>query len=160
MVCPPTNTASKGTSFRCVFKRISRTNMKIEFYINISKPLDAVWVRSKFYYKFNGITFQKFPINLWENLCDWMIGKSTSYVMEWALSKVLKYSNLNETCPWQSNIIVKVDNISMDTFSLEQSYLPSGSYRADNYFKESEGSIPFATAKLYFSVSDHRLEIV
>lgn len=161
MVCPPTHPRSKAISFRCIFKRISRTNMRIEFHINITKPVDAVWIHSVFYYKYNGLTFQRYPIDLWENMCDWMIGKTKSYVMEWALNNVLKYSNLNETCPWQGPILVNVQNISMDSFALEESFLPSGNYRSDNFFHERKGSkVPFIIASLYFTVSDHRIEII
>lgn len=128
--------------------------------MNLSQTVDAVLIHSVFYHKFNGISFAKFPIDLWENLCDWMGGKSISYVMEWSLGKVLKYANRNITCPWNSYMFIKVDNISMNTFSFEQSFIPSGKYRVDNYFMESKGSIPFITASLYFTVSDHRLEII
>ncbi len=80
--------------------------------------------------------------------------------MEWSLSKLLNYSNFNETCPWTGYTFAKVDNISMDAFSFEHSLLPSGQFRADNYFMERKGGIPFATAYLYFTVADNRLQKV
>lgn len=121
--------------------------------------MNDVWFHSIFYYKFNGITFQKFPIDLWESMCDWMNGTGHSYVLDWSFGKILNYSNLNHSCPVNS-IIIKVANTSMDTFTFEQSFLPSGDYRVDNYLSTTNGGGSFVKGSLYFSVSDHRLEIV
>lgn len=162
IVCPPSSELSAITnSFHCVFKYISRRDLKIEFRLNATKPLDDVWVHSVFYHKFNGISFQKFPIDLLENVCNWISGKGKSYVMNWSLSKIIQYSNVNHACPWV-DLHFKVDNISAKAFTFDESFLPSGQYRVDNDFTETESrtSTAFMSASLYFSVSDHRLEKV
>lgn len=160
MDCPPTAPGSIAQSWHCIFKYISRTNLKIEFRFNLTKPMNAFWIHTVFYYKFNGITFQKLPIDLLENFCDWFTGKAKSYALDWSISKIIKYSNLNHTCPYVGPILIKVDNISTNVFSLEQSFMPSGKYRVDNEYKESRVGRPFMRAILYFSVSDHRIEII
>lgn len=80
--------------------------------------------------------------------------------MDWSVGKVIKYSNVNHICPWLNPVLIKVDNISMHAFSFEQSFLPAGNYRVDNDFTEGREGAPLFSASLYFSVSDHRLEII
>lgn len=144
LVCPPSKPESIAKSWHCIFKYISRSDLKIEFRFNLTKPLNDFWVHSTFYFKFNGITFQKFPIDLTENICDWLSGKGKSYIMDWSVSKVIKYSNVNHICPWLNPVLMKVDNISMHVFSFEQSFLPAGNYRVDNDFTEGrEGALHF-----------------
>lgn len=54
---------------RCDMKRISRNYVKIHVNITLRKPVNDVWIRGIFFYKYN--RFQKFPIDLNENLCGW-----------------------------------------------------------------------------------------
>lgn len=131
--------------------------MKLYVHGNLTKAVDNVWVHGVFYYKFNGITYQKYPIDLWESFCGWMEGKSKSYVLDWTVGRILKYTNVNHTCPYVGLVIMKVDNISIDNFPFEP-LVPSGRYRVDLDIAESD-RIPYGGAKLYFSVSDHRLEV-
>lgn len=95
-----------------------------------------------------------------EDWCGWMNGTARSFVMEWTFSKLLEYSNINHMCPYVGPVSIKVDSISEDTFTFEQSLMPSGKYRVDNDFMESPAGTPFMRASLYFSISDHRIEIV
>ena len=77
--------------------------------------------------------------------------------MDWTVKRVLNYSNFNHPCPYEGNVFLKVNNVSVDRFPLEQ-FIPSGRYRADlNVTEENKENVIFM-AKLYWAVSDHRIE--
>lgn len=160
VVCAKSSPGSVVQSSHCIFKHISRTHLKIEFSWIFTRPVNGLWVRCVFYHKFNGITFQKFPIDLVEDVCGWMSGTTKSFIMEWTFGKLLKYSNFNHTCPYVGPMWVRVNSFPEDAFDFEQALLPSGKYRVENYFMESAVGDPFMNATLYFSVSDHRLQLV
>lgn len=66
-----------------------------------------------------------------------------------------KYTNISHTCPYEAGTLwIKVDSIPEDTFTFENSVIPSGNYRI-NVMESPAGAKP----ALYLSVSDHRLEI-
>lgn len=110
-----------------------------------------------FYHKFNGIVYHKFPIDLWENLCDYLDDRSAkSYLLNWTVGRILKYSNMNHSCPYVGLLYAKNDNISIANFPFEP-LIPSGRYRVDGAFTEAD-RVPQAEFQIYFSVSDHRLE--
>lgn len=158
--CPKTSPGSVAQSFNCILKHVSRTNLKIHVGWKLTRPVQSFWMHSVFYYKFNGITFHKFPIDLTEDLCGWINGTGKSFAMDWSLGKMLKYTNVNHTCPYVGPMWLKVDNIPEETLTFDNSLIPSGEYRVDYEMLESPASNPFLEASLYFSVSDHRLEIV
>lgn len=78
--------------------------------------------------------------------------------MDWILPKMMKYTNLNHTCPYNGYVFLKVDNISLNDFAFPQ-LIPAGRYRTHISVQESDDKILF-NASLYFSVSDHRLVVV
>lgn len=160
LVCPKSLPDSIGQSLRCNLKHVSRTNVKVSAYVNLTRPVNTCFFHGIFYYKFNGITFHKFPIELLEDFCGWMNGTSRSYLMEWSFSKVLKYSNMNHTCPYVGPIWIKADSIREDSFTFENSLMPSGQYRVDLNVMEFPESVPYIKTSLYFSISDHRIEKV
>lgn len=88
-------------------------------------------------------------------MCDWFTGKRRSFSMDWTLGKIMQYSNMNHSCPYMGNVMLKVDNISMDTFVFEQ-FVPAGRYRID--FNMSNDYIPLFIGRIFASVSDHRVE--
>lgn len=117
------------------------------------------WLHGVVYYKFNGLVYNKFPIDLWENICDFLAGKGISYFMGWTLGKLMEYSTFNHSCPFKAGpMLVKADNISIENFPVEP-LLPSGRFRVDADFTGGD-RVPTASFQIFFSVSDHRLEKV
>lgn len=158
--CSPSPPESKVQSLYCNVKRISRNNLKLHIHANITKPVNDVLFHVTFYYKFNRIVFNKYPIDLWENVCDYLDGKiMKSYMLDWIVKGLLKYTNLNHSCPYIGYVFLKADNISVDTLSFAPSLIPAGSYRIDIIGTESD-RVTFAAAQMYFSVSEHRMEVV
>lgn len=140
----------------CDLKRISRNDFKINITINLLERVKDVWIHGVAYYKYNH--YQKFPIDLWEDLCGWLSGKSKSYILDWFVKKLLKFSNLNHTCPYEGTIFVKNNNISYKEIQNFEVFLPSGRFRIDVNLTEGYHGRVFFMMKLYAKVSDHRVE--
>lgn len=136
-------------------KHISRSHLKIDIQMNFTKPIYKAFVHTQVYYRY--ISYQKFPINLWDDMCGWFSGRRRSWVMDWTLGKLLKHSNINHTCPYIGNVFVTADNISLNTFVFEQ-FIPAGRYRIDFNLSQGHTSAPMFIGKLFASVSDHRVE--
>lgn len=158
MVCPATKPESKIQSLYCNVRYINRKDLKFDVHWNLTRPVYDAWLHGVLYYKFNGISYSKFPIDLWENFCDWMDHKKPAFILEWTYGRILKYTNFNHSCPFFGHYLIRVKNISVEHFVIEP-LLPSGRFRLDVDFTEND-RIPFGGFKLYFSVSDHRLEII
>lgn len=141
---------------KCDMKRISRNFVKIHVNMTLKKSVKDVWIHGIFYFKYN--RFQKFPIDLNENLCGWLAGTSKSYLLDWTTRVLIKYSNLNHTCPYSGTIHVKADNISIKQLLLFETFLPSGRFRMDINLTEGFGKSAFFTSRTFFSISDHRIE--
>lgn len=154
VVCgQPSNSSAELLS--CEMKHISRKNLRIDFQINLTEPVHDIWVHTVFYHKYN--TYQKFPIDLWENVCDWLAGKSKSYVLDWTIGRVRRFANLNHPCPYEGLVYLKINNVSIDKFPIEP-LLPSGRYRMDVNFTEGNRKKTYVESKFFFSISDHRIE--
>lgn len=131
--------------------------MRCNVWANLSEPLHDAWFHAVYYYRFNRMTYQKFPIDLWENICSWIGNKTKSYILDWTFGKVLQYSNINHTCPYQGEVFVKVNNISISKFPFEQ-FLPAGKFRIDINITSGNRKIVFAMTQLFISISDNRIE--
>lgn len=126
----------------------------------MTRPIRTAWIHGIFYHKFNGLVYQKFPIDLWENLCDWISGKKQAYILEWTFGRILNYTNFNHPCPFFGYYYIFANNISIDHFVVEP-LLPSGRYRIDvDFMYKQTDRLPENAFQIYFSVSDHRLEII
>lgn len=148
-----------ANSIYCRVKYISRRNLNVDIRWNYTKPVYDQWFHIVIYYKFNGITYSKFPIDLWENMCDWLIGVGPKkYALDWALKRILNYTHFNHPCPYYVGpAFVKVDNVSIDMFSFDH-LLPSGRYYMDMYLTTGD-RVPFIAFKFYFSISDIRVDV-
>lgn len=146
------------TKLICDIKYIDRNgNLKIDAWMNISKSIDNVWIHAVPYYRYN--TYHRIANELWEKPCDWLAGTTKSYIMDWTVGRMLKYTNLNHTCPYVGRMYFKVANISMSNFPIPP-IMPSGRYRVDVELTESDRKNVLASAQFYSSISDHRIEIV
>lgn len=139
---------------KCEIRHVSRRQLRIWIDGNLTQPLYEARAHYILYYKYN--TYQKYAIELREDICGWLNGTKHSYFMDWTVKKVINYSNFNHSCPYMGNVFLKVKNISIDRFPFEP-LIPSGRYRLDFNLTETNKKNVFM-AKLYFSVSDYRIE--
>lgn len=129
----------------------------MHFWANLTEPIHDAWFHIVFYYRWNPTTYNKFPIDIWENVCNWLDG-GKSYILDWIGGNIIKYSNLNHSCPYESQeLYLKADNLSINTFIIDQ-FMPSGRFRIDGSITDGNKSRIFVKGQLFFSVSDHRIE--
>lgn len=145
------------TGMYCVIKYIDRNHLKIDARLNASKSVENMWIHAAPYYRYN--TYQRIANELWENPCAWFAGTTKSYIMDWTVGRMLKYTNFNHTCPYSGQVYFKVDNISINAFPLPP-IMPSGRYRVDVEVTEKDRRNILASAQFFFSISDHRIEVV
>lgn len=131
--------------------------MKIDILVNVNKTIEDVWFHGVIQYKYN--TYQKLGTEYWDNFCDWISGKSHSFFLDFYKPLLLKYSNLNHTCPYNGSVILKTDNISLQNFAFPQ-LVPAGRYQINADIYKGDRKTILCSATLYTSVSDHRVEIV
>lgn len=162
VVCSKSKPDGKLQSIYCNIKNIDRNNnIKFDFHGNLTSLMDDAWFHIVVYHKFNGILYNKFPIDLWENLCEYLNKKrEKAFGLNWLLSKLLKYTNLLHPCPYEGLIFIKADNVSLsEIFPFDYSFLPAGAFRIDMAFTDGN-RVPFIESKIYGGVSDHRIEVI
>lgn len=133
---------------------LSRKHIRIGFDFNISEPIKTAYIHSVFYRKFN--FYQKFPIDLEEDFCGWLNGTAQSYILDWTAKNFMQYSNTKK-CPFQGNTFIKIPNITLESIVLEP-FMPSGRYRVDVNLTNGDRDA-FGIIKLYFAISDYRIEV-
>lgn len=141
----------------CEIKYIKRNYLRFNAYGNLTKPIYDAWAHIVGYYRFNSITYQRFAVDLWGNICDVLSRRRKSLVYDLTLAKILPYTNLNHSCPYDGHVFVKVDNISASLFQLEH-LIPSGRYRIDVTMTDGTKTHDMIKGSLYLSVSDSRVE--
>lgn len=142
----------KIRSLVCDVKYLHQGNLKVDVHGNLSETVHDAWVNAVFYYKYD--TYQKYAINLWENLCDWFSGKTQSHILDWTIGRVQRFTNVNHTCPYYEGYkYIQIDNISMEAFPLEP-LMTAGRYRIDLSLTGENRSNVYFLGKLFISVSD------
>lgn len=144
---------------KCDVRHIGRRRLRFDLAANITKPMTGAYMHLVAYYKYN--TYRRIAVNHWEDGCGWLNGTAKSFFLDWTLKRVQNYigadTNINHPCPYEGYTYLKINNISVDHFPLEP-LMPSGRYRLDINITESDKKTSIFSAKLYMSVSDHRIE--
>lgn len=81
------NPESIASYVKCDVKHISRRNIKIFLIYSLTQPLREAYVHTVAYYKYN--TYQRYAIDLWEDLCGWLAGKPKSWILDWTIKRVV-----------------------------------------------------------------------
>lgn len=149
--------SKKVSHLICEIKYVRRGIFRMHYWVNYTETISDAWVHMVFYYRYNPTKYDKWVIDIWENLCDWVDGTYKSHILSWVVGPLLKYTNLNHPCPYDEPIYLKVDNISTDNFPIEQLF-PAGRYRLDANITEGNKKNVLIKGQLFFSISDHRLE--
>lgn len=126
--------------------------------INFSEPVNNVWIHGVFYYRYNVNSYQKFPIDLWEDVCAWLGGDTHNYFLKWTGKNAQKFSNLNHTCPYDGSVWIKIDKIPVNRLFVLEPFLPSGRYRIDLNITRGFKKRPFMITRFFFAISDNRIE--
>lgn len=100
--------------------------------------------------------WQRFLINVWENLCDMLDPSKYTSVLDIAYKNLLPYTNVRHPCPYLANETMFIVAQRLDMKNMKVPLIPAGEYRVDftlTYGRHQE-SVLFV--QLYFDISDHR----
>lgn len=138
---------------------IGSDTIQVNIDATIPEPLNELYVHTVFYYKYT--TFRKFPIDLWEELCGWLNGKTKSFYLDAAMSKTISSFEHNgpRACPLIGHYAMRIPNISFAIFKAP-SLMPAGRYRIDVNLTENDRNNVIAVTSFQVSVSDLRIEQV
>lgn len=147
-------------NFGCIIKYIDRYHLKVDLKVNIARPIDKFWVYIRGFRKYSTYTENA---RFWINVCDWLAGKSYSFVLEWIVANLLNHTdaqtNLLHLCPFNGYNYLKFANISTEVFS-RSPMMAAADYRLRFDVYTSNRKTMLAGAELYFSVSEHRVEVL
>lgn len=144
-------------TWNCNIKCISHHHVRFEIVGNLTKPLNDIWTHTVAYYKYT--TYQKYAVDLWENMCGWLLGKSRSFVLDWTLDRMLKYTNFAHPCPYKGMVYLQHNNFSISTIPLVP-LVPAGRYRLDINITDGSHKQIYLIGKLFFEVADDRIEVI
>lgn len=66
---------SSLTEVICNYKPVSNIHFNVTMILNATRPLDHILAHAVLFHSYNDITYQKFLIDVWQDLCDvltWM----------------------------------------------------------------------------------------
>lgn len=92
-------------------------------------------------------------------MCDWFRGRS-NFITDFFMTQLVQVSTLNHSCPYYPGLVIaKADNYSVQKIAFPQ-ILPALRFRVDFNMTESDPRKVHGGGSVYFSISDHRVEIV
>lgn len=142
------------TSIKCGVTQNRHRDFKFNgFFISttLKRPVNNMWLHGVFYYKYK--YFQKFPIDLWENVCGWLNKNSKSYLLDWSLAFFKNYTNLNHSCPYEGDMLIRADSYQFGHLVNFGNYLPSGRFRMDVNLTEGRSKPAMVGTQIIFSIN-------
>lgn len=141
---------------KCDLRPIARDRFNLLIKCDLIRPIYTAHIHSVLYHQFNSLVYRKFMIDIWEDACGFLSGKSKAVLVDVLYRIISPYTNMNHSCPYTGNVFVSMKNFSTRNFAFEP-LLPSGRYHTDIHLAESHEGSPFFTFKIYYKISDHRL---
>lgn len=140
----------------CRVKYINWNNLRGYGGIHFRQPINAAWIHGILYYKYN--TYQKIATEYWDDVCAWVAGHRKSYYLDFMKPLIRNYTNFNHTCPYVGLVFGKADNISVQHFMIPQ-LMPAGRYKIEANLTEGDRKTVLTGGAVFFSISDHRIEV-
>lgn len=145
----------------CIMKRISRIGSdRINFLVELHtfEPITQIRFHSALYFKHQ--TYRKIPIELSEDICDWLNRKKRSSLLDATLLLILKFIQYDHKleCPLEpGNMSMKAYNVSLNEQFSMIPLIPSSQYRMDTGLYNGQHN-PFVSVKFFMSISDKHIE--
>lgn len=139
----------------CDIRLTARNVLKSNISFRILDDINIMYIRFDTLYRYN--TYQKFPINLWENVCDYLAGRGRQYMINIMYDNFGQYIT-NHTCPFKANetLSFMVDKYYVNNFTFNY-LVPSGDYRLNITYAVGAERNMLIELEFYYSVSDHRI---
>lgn len=144
------------TDYECDFHAIRYNVFRINFSIKSRQTLENIQVHFDTMFRYS--KFQKFPVNRWENLCDFLSGKGNQPILAVLFGNLQNYTNVNHTCPFEANetLTLKADQYEWDSFAFKY-FLPAGDFRFNITYTEGAQRNMLGRFEAHFAISDHRV---
>lgn len=153
------NVTGSNVTVHCDVRNLSHEDITANLWLNFSEPTYDTWVHAVFYYRYNGHSYSSFPIDLWENVCAWLNGTHKYFFLNIIKNPIKKFSNMNHSCPYTGIVAVNMERVNLNKHILTRQFLPSGRYRLDIDFTRTYKKDLYASGKIFFAISDNRVEV-
>lgn len=137
--------------------RIGTNLVSINYNFTVKEPLDEPVAHVVFYYKYT--IFRKFPIDLWQNLCEILNPKKQVQFFSSSFKPILPHIQHDGKleCPLMGSYAARITNLSLNQFDLP-SLIPAGKYRIDVNITENNRKNVILLTRTYVNVPDNRIE--
>lgn len=112
------------------------------------------------FYKYR--VYKIFPINIWEDICDWFrLKRKRSLLMQWSTGQIFEYVKYDRKleCPLMpGNLSINFNNVSINEKFPFIPIVPSGRYRIEFTFTEKDKNVIIARSQAFFSISSNHVE--
>lgn len=140
----------------CLFRATARNVYVGNVSIILLKQLNDIQIHMEAFYRY--ATFQKFPVDRWENVCDYLSGRGNHILFKILMDNLGKYITPQHPCPYKVNETVSITAERFDVRSFHfEPLLPAGDYRLIVTYAEGKERHWVFSFELTGSVSDHRI---
>lgn len=118
IICKPMPNQTAIVGSCCEVKYIERDVIKVDIWADLNKTLHDIWGQFVVFYKFNSLTYQKFPLAVKQNVCSWLAGNYTIPFID-SLMRIAneEYSNVYHPCPFEKGrYYFKNDHILLNEY--------------------------------------------
>lgn len=152
------NSTNKVVLNKCIMRKADQKgidNIDISVHVTILEPLAKLRLQMAVFYKHEEI-YKKFPIDLNDDVCAWLIGKKQSFAMELILKDAEQYVKYNGQlrCPLKGNLSIEFNNVSLNKHFPHLPFIPIGHYIFQSIFMEGDRRNVIAATKTYMEITD------
>lgn len=132
--------------------------MDLDVEVSANQTYHTPFVHLVAYHQFSSNEYRKFFLDAWEDICKLTDGVEGNVVLKMFKDKLSGHNNVFRQCPYPpGNYYVNMPHKFDKTFNFGQ-ILPAGRYRLEFFVAHGYKATVLMTVKLYFSVSDQRIE--
>lgn len=138
------------------FRLIARNTLRANITVVLTRPLPQVWIHFVLYHKY--IRYQKFLIDVWEDLCEVFNDGHPGLVTTMLLEDVQRLGTVFHfklRCPFSGTIMVTNDRVNVSGLNLP--LMPAGRYRLDLSFAIGREKPALVTIQYFVRISDYRV---
>lgn len=139
----------------CFVRPIARGAYKVNMTAVFRRDLNDIQVHVSTYFRLD--SYQKFPGDVWENLCDYLSGRGNPIFLKIFMPNFVEYMNTNHTCPYRANesFSLAAQKFQIKDFTFA-AFVPTGKYRTSMTFAEGTQRNMIITFRLFFSVTKYK----
>lgn len=137
----------------CFVRPIVHDVYKLNMTAVFRRDLNDIQVHINTYFRVDD-GYQKFPGDVWENLCDYLGNRGNPIFLKIFLPNFLEYMNTNHTCPYRAKerVSLAADKFQIKDFKFA-AFVPTGKYRTSLTFAEGNERNMVITFRLYYAVT-------